>query len=191
MRSIVVTCSVFVCCVLAIVTVLTIGSYDLQRDEIERAVDYALEQTVRRCMEESISGRNEVAVVAANSFKSQINSKRGTLDLYILYADENIVDMYVSFVYTQYNGTEKEITCRKTIIKDWEDDDAEPIIRMISEKYLNQSPERGGLKENSVWKTNPLLKTILSNKQTDGEWENIQRIINIKTETKAEPIESE
>ena len=182
MRSIIVVITTFVCCVVTIASVLTIDSYTLQKNEIECAMDFALEQTVRNCLEEGTTDLNSVANKAITIFQSQINSERGDLILYVLHADENIVDMYASFTYTQYNGTKKEVTKRKTVIKDWEDDENDFSIRMISEKYLNEAPERGGLKENSVWKTDTLLSTVLGNQQVDGEWKTVQKVVAVKIE---------
>ncbi len=187
MRSVIVVLTTFMCCFICIFTIMTIGSHNLQNDEIERAMDYALEQTARKCIEEQIKDDDSIVFVAADAFQSQINSNRGTLVLSVLYADENIVDLHAAFVYTQYNGTEKEITKRKTIIRDWEEDyELDAIIRGISEKYLNVSPDAGGLKANSVWKTDSLLQTVLGNKQVDGVWENVQLTVEMKTESKAE-----
>ena len=112
MRSVVTAIVSFVCCVLTLVTIMTIGSFNLQRDELVRAVDFAAKQTVRQCAAEGITKESEIESVLVNAFKSQINSKKGTLKLYILYADENAVDIAADFTYTQYNGTEKKISCR-------------------------------------------------------------------------------
>lgn len=181
MRSIVVVITVFICSVMCVLSVLTIDSFTLQKDELERALDFATEQAIHRCIEDGITDADEVAFVAIEAFRSQINSDKGNLVLYVLHADENIVDLAVSFTYTQYNGTKKEIVNRKTAIKDWENDDLHPVVRLINEKYIDESPERGGLKENSVWRFNNTLKNVLSNKQVDGVWLNVQQAVTIKT----------
>ena len=181
MRSIVIVVTVFVCSLMCVLSVLTIDSFTLQKDEIERALDFATEQTVYRCLESSVTKQDDVISIATETFSSCINSDRGDLTLYILYADENAIDLAVSFVYTQYNGTKKEISSRKTAIKDWENGDIQPIVRIISEKYLEETPERGGLKENSVWKSSNVLQTVLANKCVDGVWTNVLQAVVIKT----------
>lgn len=179
MRSITVVIVTFFFSIMSLITLLTVDSYLLQKDEITKAMDYALEQTMR----ESISDPDEIAIRTVENFKSQIRSKRGTLTVYVLYADENIIDLSISFSYTQYNGTKKEIEERKTIIRDWEDGKKnESIIRMISAKYLNETPEKGGLKENSIWKTNSLLQTVLEKEKVGGKWEGFSLEHEIKKE---------
>lgn len=185
MRTAAVVISIFLTSFLCIITVLTIGSYTLQKDEIEKALDFALVQTMRTCAEEQIVNPDTIANKAKDNFDSQINSKRGSLKLYVLYADENVIDLAVEFSYTQYNGTKKKISCRETIIKDWSvDSPAEYTIRGISKKYLNEAPERGGLTENSVWKQSSeyktLLQNIFANTKVGSEWNLSQNLFTIK-----------
>ena len=168
MRSIIVIVVTFFFCIMTLISIVTIDSYVLQKDEIERAVDFALEQT----MQDSITDPNEIAIRTVENFKSQINSKNGTLSVYVLYADENIIDLAISFSYMQYNGTKKEIETRETIIRDWEEGkENESVVRMISRDYLYKSSDKGGLKENSVWKSSELLKIILEKEKVEGVWE--------------------
>lgn len=175
MRSVIVLMTTVIFCVVTIFSVLTISSYTLQKNELENAMNIALDQTVRSCIESKITDANEIASTATSNFKNHISSKRGTLVLSVLYADENIVDMYASFTYTQYNGSSKVITVRKTVVRDFTDGEDDFIIRQISKKYLSETPERGGLKENSAWRTNSTLKNtlknVLENKQDgEGNW---------------------
>lgn len=184
MRSGVTVIITFLCCILSIVTILTVGSFTLQRDEIERAMDFTAKQTARQCIEEGIENKSEIEATLANTFTSQINSKNGTLILYVLHADENIVDIASDFVYTQINGSEKRISCRKTYIKDWEEDkEEESEFRFINDKYASQTPENGGLKRFSVWKYDNMLETVLENEQLeDGSWRQYEKIFEIKVE---------
>lgn len=184
MRSVIVITTIVLLCVVTIFSVLTISSYTLQKNELENAMDIALDQTVRNCIEAKITNASEIANTAASNFKNYISSKRGTLVFSVLYADENIMDLYASFTYTQYNGSNKVITARKTVVRDWTEGEEDFIIRQISKKYLSETQERGGLKENSVWRTNSTLKStlksVLENEQDeDGNWE----IAPQKTET--------
>lgn len=186
MRSAAVVITIFVCSFLCIITVLTVGSYSLQKDEIERALDYALVQTARSCVDEQITNPNDIAEKTKEMFASQIKGKRGTLKLFVLHADENIIDLAVSFSYKQYNGTKKEIHCRETVIKDWAEESPNNfVLRGISKKYLNEAPERGGLMSDSIWKKEGteqknLLQTVFSNEQNNNEWKTIQKQFIIK-----------
>ena len=175
MRSVIVVMTAVILCVVTVFSVLTISNRNLQKNELENALDIALDQSVRSCVEEGITDANGIANTAVVNFKNYVASKRGTLVISVLYADENIVDLYASFTYTQYNGSEKVFSARKTVIRDWTEGEEDFIIRQISEKYLNESAERGGVKEDSVWRTNATLKNklkeVLTNKQDEnGAW---------------------
>ena len=179
MRSIIVNLVALFFCLISLLSILTIDSYVLQQDEIERAMDFTLQET----MNDPVTDPNEIALKVVQTMQTQIQSNRGTCVVYVLYADDNIIDLAVSFSYTQYNGTKKEIEKRKTIIKDWEDGkENEAVVRRIGKEFLNKSPENGGLKENSVWKTNNLLKTVLEKEKTGMSWGNPQFKFEIKTE---------
>lgn len=174
----------FVSCFLALITIMTIGSYNLQKDELQRATDFAVKQTVRQCIAEEIEDENKIASMIVQSFKSQVNSKNGTLDVYVLHADKNIIDVGVMFKYKQYNGSEKSIACRSTVIRDWEEGKEEGAeIRFISQKYFNKSPDEGGLKENSIWKTDAtLFHTLTNTASSNGNWTNFSKKVQIKRE---------
>lgn len=168
MRSIIVILVTFFFCIMSFLSILTIDTYVLQQDEIEKAMDFALEQT----MQDSITDPDEIAIKTIENFSSQINSKRGTLAVHVLHADDNIIDLAISLSYTQYNGTKKEIEKRKTIIKDWEEGkEKEAVIRMIGKEYLYTTPANGGLKENSVWKTDMLLQNVLEKGKVGEVWD--------------------
>lgn len=185
MRSGMVAITTFLCCVLAVIAVMTVGSFNLQRDELERAVDFCVKQTARECIAKEIEDKEEIEAIAANAFSSQINSKKGTLNLFILYADKNVIDIAANFSYSQYNGSVKRISCRKTLIRDWEDGkENEGETRFINKDYAKKAPEGGGLKENSVWKDDSLLDYIFANKQyEDGSWESYENVVELKYQT--------
>ena len=179
MRSFIVIVVTFFFCIMTLLSIMTIDSYVLQKDEIERAMDFALEQT----MQDPITDPDEIAIKTIENFQSKINSKKGTLSVYVLYADDNIIDLAIQFSYTQINGTKKEIEVRETIIKDWETGkEDEFIVRMIGKEYLSKAPENGGLKENSIWKSIPLLQIVLENEKIEGKWENSQLSFTTKIE---------
>ena len=72
MRAGITSIVTFVCCLLCIVTVLTIGSYNLQRDELERAVALAAKQTARQCLSEGITDNEHINLVALKVIVSGI-----------------------------------------------------------------------------------------------------------------------
>lgn len=179
MRSIIVIIVTFFFTMFCVLSILTIDSYVLQCDEIEKAMDFTLEQT----MQDPVSDPNEIALKIVKTMQSQINSDRGTFTVTVLYADDNIIDLAVSLSYTQYNGTKKIIERRKTIVRDWEKGkENEAVIRKIGKEFLTEAPENGGLKENSVWKTDNLLQTVLEKEKVGIRWENPQFEFEIKTE---------
>lgn len=171
MRSGVVVITTFMCCFLALICIMTIGNYNLQRDELERAIALTAEQTLRRCEAEGITDENEIASVATETFSSLINSKKGTLHFYVLYADKNAIDIAAEFSYKQYNGTQKNLSFRKTCIIDWEEGlEEDAKMRFVSDACLVESAENGGLKDNSVWKSEGVLADILNNQKNSDEW---------------------
>lgn len=184
MRSGVTVIVTFLCCIVGLVTVLTIGSFTLQENEIERAMDFTVKQVARHCMDEGVEDVFEIETLLANTFSSQINSKNGNLTFFVLYADANLIDVDAEFSYKQFNGTKKTISCRKTYIRDWEKDkEEEAELRFISEKYAYEPTEDGGLKADSIWRYDTTLENVFKNKKlANGTWENSKATFEIKIE---------
>lgn len=172
MRSGITIVMTFLCCFLVVVGIMTIGSYILQKDEMEKSVAFATEDAVRYCVENNVNSEEQIADIVRNKLIDQIKSKRGTIDLYVLYANKDLIDVAVTLKYNQYNHSDKTITKRVTVIRDWEEGkENKADVRLISAKYFVKAPEMGGLKTNSVWRKDTILNEVLNNKQkSDGTW---------------------
>lgn len=172
----------FLCCFIAIVTVMTIGSYTVQRDELERAVAFATEEAVRQCVENEVTNETEVSNIVQDKLVDKVKSKNGQLTLYILHAEKDLIDVAVRFEYAQYNKSKKVITKRVTVIRDWEEGkENEAEIRFISAKYFAKAESSGGLKNDSVWRKTAILNNVLNNKQNeDGTWTTFLQMTSIK-----------
>ena len=74
MRAGITSIVTFICCFLTIVTMMTIGSFNLQRDELEKAINFTVRQTAKQCLAEDIKNTEDVCSIITKTFNYQINS---------------------------------------------------------------------------------------------------------------------